>query len=63
MRHVVVVAVVTVAAAVIRANTYVSETVLSVLHIYIHLFLLQSHEVLELLCSLLRDEDEAQRDL
>lgn len=39
----VVVAVVTV--AVIRANTYVSETVLCVLHIYIHLFLLQSHEV------------------
>lgn len=38
-----VVAVVTV--AVIRANTYVSETVLCVLHIYIHLFLLQSHEV------------------
>lgn len=58
-----VVGVVTVAAAVIIANTYVSETILSVPHIYIHLFLIQSHKVLELLCSLLTEEDEAQRDL
>lgn len=59
-----VVVVVTVAAAtVIVANTYVSGTVLGVLHVSIHLFLIQSHELLELLCSLLRDEDKAQRDL
>lgn len=58
-----VVGVLTVAAAVIIANTYVSETILGVLHIYIHLFFIQSHKVLELLCSLLREEDEAQRDL
>ena len=58
-----VMAVVTVAAAVVIANTYVSETVLSAPHMYIYLFLIQCHEVLELLWSLLGDEDEAQRDL
>lgn len=54
---------VTLAAAVAIANTCVSETVLSVLHTYLYLFLIQSLEVWELLRSLRRDEDEAQRDL
>lgn len=37
------------------ANTYVSDTVLSVLLAYIHLFLVQFHEVLKLRSFLLRD--------
>lgn len=45
------------AAMLIFAN--VSDTVLGTVHIYIHLILIQPHEVLDLLFSLLLDEDEA----
>lgn len=40
-----------------------SDSVLGAVHINIHLFLIQSHVMFDLLFPLLIDEDEAQRDL
>lgn len=56
-----VVAMVLLAAA--AAVTVEMHTVLSALRIYVRLFPIRSHVVLELLFSLLTDEDEAQGDL